>query len=121
MRALTKTLLIGEVVAQTGLSADALRYYEREGLLSPVVRDSAGRRHYDPDGLHLLDVLLCLRRTGMPIRGAREFADLVRAGKATIPERVAQLTAHRENVLAHIAELQRDLTRIDDKIATYSS
>lgn len=118
---MSDAILIGEVAARMGLSADALRYYEREGLLSPVLRDSAGRRQYDIDGLHLLDVLLCLRRTGMPIRGAREFADLVRAGQTTVPQRVALLSQHRAAVVEHIAELQRDLIRIDDKIATYTS
>lgn len=112
-------LRIGEVVARTGLSADALRYYERAGLLSPH-RDSGGRRRYDSDCLHLLDVLLCLRRTGMPVRDVREFADLVRTGAGTVPQRVALLADHRQVVVAHIDSLRRDLARIEDKIASYT-
>ncbi len=36
-----------------------------------------------------------------------------------MPQRVARLTEHRRDVVAHSAELQRDLTRIDGKIAAY--
>jgi DNA-binding transcriptional MerR regulator len=113
-------LLIGDVAARTGLSIDALRYYEREGLLGPVARDTGGRRRYDPDSLHLLDVLLCLRRTGMPVRQSREFADLVRTGPGTVPDRVEILRAHREAVVERMRQLEADLAVIDGKLTTYT-
>lgn len=118
---MTDTLSIGDVATRTGLSPDTLRYYEREGLLGPVARDPAGRRRYDPDSLHLLDVLLCLRRTGMPIREISSFAELVRRGPGTVSDRLVLLQEHRAGVLAHIAALHEDLAVIDGKIITYGS
>ena len=60
-------LLIGDVARLSGLSIDTLRYYDRAGLLGAVHRDGAGRRVFDRDTLGLLDVVLRLRRTGMPV------------------------------------------------------
>lgn len=37
---------IGEVAELTGLSVDALRYYEKIKLLTPIPRDNGGRRRY---------------------------------------------------------------------------
>ena len=72
-------LLIGDVARLSGLSIDTLRYYDRAGLLGAVHRDGAGRRVFDRDTLGLLDVVLRLRRTGMPVEDVRHFVDLVRS------------------------------------------
>ena len=39
-------MTINEAAAQSGFSADTLRYYERIGLIRPVPRKSDGRRDY---------------------------------------------------------------------------
>jgi len=38
---------IGKLAAQAGISADALRYYEREGLIVPSGKTDSGYRLYD--------------------------------------------------------------------------
>lgn len=45
---------IGDVAEKLGLSADALRYYERIGLLNRVSRDGAGIRLYNDKDLSRL-------------------------------------------------------------------
>ena len=40
---------IGKLAAQTELSTNALRFYEREGLLQPSSKSPAGYRLYDED------------------------------------------------------------------------
>lgn len=47
-------MLIGEVAAATGFSADTLRYYEKMRLLPRAARNPAGRRTYDRDDLSRL-------------------------------------------------------------------
>lgn len=37
---------IGAAAAQSGMSTDTLRYYERIGLMRRVLRDGGGRRYY---------------------------------------------------------------------------
>lgn len=55
----------------------------------------------------------------MPIRRIREYAALVRAGEGNQEQRLAILEAHRDEVLATIAELRQHLERIDYKVGLY--
>jgi DNA-binding transcriptional MerR regulator len=71
--------------------------------------------------LGLLDVVLRLRRTGMPVKDVRHFVDLVRSGDAERAGRLDLLRAHRRRVLAKLDELHDDLAVIDWKIAVYQA
>ena len=112
-------LLIGDVARLSGVSIDTLRYYDRAGLLGAVHRDGGGRRVFDRDTLGLLDVVLRLRRTGMPVEEVGNFVELVRLGDAERAGRLELLRAHRRRVLAQLDQLQGDLTVIEWKIAVY--
>lgn len=113
------TLSVSEAAGRVGLSTHTLRWYEQEGLVAPVGRDSVGRRRYTEDDLGWLDLLTKLRRTGMPVRDMRRYAELAREGDHTLPERLKLFKEHRERVLARIAELQADLEVLDYKIEAY--
>ena len=112
-------LTVGEAAAKVGLSVHTLRWYEQEGLVTPVVRDAVGRRRYSADDLDWLQLLTCLRGTGMPVREMRRYAELARTGPATVDERLRLFEEHRERVLARIADLHRDLDAINAKIEYY--
>jgi DNA-binding transcriptional MerR regulator len=103
---------------QTGVSVYTLHYYEREGLLQ-TARTNSGHRRYDEGDLEWIRILTCLRETGMPIRGLRAFAELVRQDRANIPERIRMLERHRLEVLERIAELHRNLAHVEGKITHY--
>lgn len=113
-------LTIAEVAERTGLTADTLRYYEKDQLmLRPVPRDSSGHRRYADQDLMWVSLITKLRSTGMPIRDVRRYADLVRAGDGNEQERLDLLRAHRQVVLARLAEVQDHLGAIDFKIGLY--
>jgi DNA-binding transcriptional MerR regulator len=109
----------GQVAEKTGFSLDTLRYYERIGLLS-VARTPGGQRQYAEDDIGWLEILRCLRDTGMPIQRMREYAELSREDD-TVPERIALLEEHDREVEARIAELQAQRDHIRGKIAYYKS
>lgn len=44
-------LKIGELGTAADVSADTLRFYEREGLIAPTTKSTAGYRLYDDDAL----------------------------------------------------------------------
>ncbi|WP_412742757.1 MerR family transcriptional regulator [Krasilnikovia sp. MM14-A1004] len=108
----------GETAHRTGFSLDTLRYYERIGLLADVERTPGGQRKYSDDDIGLLEILRCLRETGMPIQRMREFADLCRTGD-TITDRIDLLEQHDRRVRQHIATLEAQRTRLTEKIAYY--
>ncbi|MGA8113807.1 MAG: MerR family transcriptional regulator [Actinocatenispora sp.] len=111
----------GQVAERFELSHDTLRYYERIGVLSPVERASTGHRRYRAGDVELLDLVRCLRDTGMPIERMRRFADLVRGGEATIPERIELLSDHDSQLAERIAVLRERQQRIQGKINYYRS
>jgi len=109
----------GQVAEKTGFSLDTLRYYERIGLLS-VARTPGGQRQYGDDDIGWLEILRCLRDTGMPIQRMREYAELSR-DDATVPERITLLEQHDREVEARIAELQAQREHIRGKIDYYKT
>jgi len=114
-------LSIAEAAEQSGLSADTLRYYEKDGLmLQPVARGVSGHRRYSRDDLRWIELITRLRSTGMPIRDVRRYAALVRDGDGNEQVRLDLLRAHRQLVLARLAEVQEHLGAIDYKIGIYA-
>jgi MerR family transcriptional regulator, aldehyde-responsive regulator len=94
-------LQVSEAAQRCGVSANALRYYERVGLLDPVDRDGAGRRLYDEQTIAEAVFVIRMRETGMSIRTLREYLDLLRAGEHTTDRRREILLEHRKRLLAH--------------------
>jgi DNA-binding transcriptional MerR regulator len=116
----TASLSISAVAARTGLTTSTLRYYEQEGLLRDAV-DRSGSRHrrYGESDVRWVGFITKLRATGMPIRDIRRYAELARRGDDTTASRLELLVAHRERVVAQLAEVQASLDAIDFKIRTY--
>jgi DNA-binding transcriptional MerR regulator len=82
-------LTIADGARASGLSTYTLRCYERAGLIGDVGRAGSGHRRYSDEDLAWIEVLQCLRATGMPIRDIRRYADLVRAGDGNEVQRNA--------------------------------
>lgn len=110
---------IGEVSERCGLTRDTLRWYERIGLMNYVGRDNSGQRRFSDQDLDWLDLIAKLRRTGMTVADMVRYAELVRAGEQTFPERLEMFRHTRTEVMARIAELQNTLAVLDCKIAFY--
>ncbi|HLZ57066.1 MAG TPA: MerR family transcriptional regulator [Ktedonosporobacter sp.] len=109
-------LTIQQVAELTGVSAYTLRYYERIGLLDEVERASSGHRRYTEHDLAWISMLKRLRRTGMSIRKMQEYADLRRQGLQSLPQRLAFLERHQQEVEAHLRETAEHLAVIEAKI-----
>ena len=115
----TATYSPAQAVELTGFSLDTLRYYERIGLIEPIHRAAGGHRRYTEDDLEWLDILRCLRGTGMPIAQMKQFADQVRAGTHTYADRLALLERHDRTVAAQMAVLAEQRSKVQAKIAFY--
>jgi len=111
---------ISEVAALSGLSAHTLRWYERIGLMPHVDRSHTGQRRFTNRDLDWLEFVAKLRLTGMPVADMVRYAELVREGESTMPERHRLLVATRADVRARIAELRETLAVLDHKIGIYA-
>ncbi|NUK82783.1 MerR family transcriptional regulator, partial [Streptomyces lunaelactis] len=112
---------ISEVAGHTGLSVYTLRWYERIGLMQHIDRSHTGQRRYTNQDLDWLAFVGTLRLTGMAVADMVRYADLVRQGDHTYPERRALLAATREEVTRRIAELHGTLAVLDFKIDLYTT
>jgi DNA-binding transcriptional MerR regulator len=110
---------IGTLAARTGRSIHAIRWYEAQGLIPGVIRDSGGRRVYSELHLSWLDLMDRLRRTGMSIAQMRRYTALVKQGRKTLRQRQLLLRKHRKDVERTIVEWQQALHLIDSKIDFY--
>ena len=102
-------MTIKDAAAQSGLSVDTIRFYEKAGMLPRIRRDGRGWRLFDKDVLDWLCDLERLRATGMPMAEMRQFATLVHATDAERPGAAAQRLAILERHAARLVARQADL------------
>ncbi|GAB4086206.1 MerR family transcriptional regulator [Myceligenerans cantabricum] len=107
-----------EAAAESGFSIDTLRYYEREGLLTPIARTPGGRRTYTEADLGWLALVRCLRDTGMSIADLKRYAELC-LDASTMDERLALLQAHDDRVQEQVDLLVAQQRRLREKIGWY--
>ena len=110
---------ITEVAERTNLTAHTLRYYEKEGLLPFVDRSHSGNRDFKDKDLEWLELICCLKNTGMPIKKIKEYIELCLKGDTTIDVRRQIFLIHREEVINQIDELNKNLDKINCKINYY--
>ncbi len=112
-------MTIAEVSKQYDISADTLRYYERIGLIPPVPRNKSGIRDYDAASCGWVELMKCMRASGVQIEALIEYVALFRQGDATAAARKALLMEQRDQLQARMADMQRSLDRLNTKIANY--
>ena len=66
-------LTIGKLATLTDISADALRYYEREGLVEPVAKSAAGYRLYDETSARRIQFIKRAQHCGFTLAEIREL------------------------------------------------
>ena len=110
---------IGEVVKKTGLSAHTLRYYEKEGLLPFVEKNSSGMRVYSDMDLGWLSMIGCLKDSGLQIKEIRQYIDWFHEGDSTLQQRLELFQNRRKLVEKEIKRLQTVLNKIRFKEILY--
>jgi len=93
----------------SGLHPQTLRQYDRLGLVSPGRTSGRGRRYSARDILRLREVARLSQEEGVNLAGIKRILDLERTAD-TLRERVAQLEAELNYVLAALREKQSEAT-----------
>lgn len=112
---------IGEMAKLLDVSASTLRYYDQNGLLPFVERTAGGIRRFTDKDYEWLRIILCLKKTGMPLKDIRSFVQMAMQGDETIRERLALIVKQREAVRLQMAELEKTLEILDFKCWYYET
>lgn len=109
---------IKEVSKKTKMSADTLRYYEKEGLIGPIPRINNVREYRESD-IERIIFIQHMRTAGMRLGTLKEYLLMVDEGESTREQRLAVLESHRQALQEEIKELESVLSVIDKKIENY--
>ena len=74
-----QTLRIGEVAHRAGVTVEALRYYERVGLLPRPPRSTGGLRRYRPDVLDRVRFIKQAQTLGLSLREIQQLTGVIPA------------------------------------------
>lgn len=110
---------VGEMSKRLGISASAIRYYDREGILPFVQRSSGGIRMLSEQDYEWLKVVECLKKSGLSIREIKAFTLIVGKGDATLTERLALFRSRRDAVQKQIEDMRETLALLDFKCWYY--
>lgn len=114
-----KEYTITEVIKKYNITASALRYYEKQKLLPKIKKDSRGQRVYTKQDLNWLELIICMRKTGMKISYIRNYVELCNEGNSTIKERY-QIFLDQKNILeSQMSMLEENLKVVNHKINIY--
>lgn len=93
---------IGVVARKIGLSVDAIRFYERNGLLPKAPRTEGGFRRYDANDVETLAFVRRVQGLGFKLSEIREFLRLR-------DDRVQPCAPVRLRLQEKLADIQRKL------------
>ena len=97
---------IGEVSEMFNLPVSTLRYYDKEGLLPDLQRVS-GMRRFSDKTVETLQVIECLKKSGMEIKDIKEFIKWCSQGSETYPKRYEMFLRQREEAEREIKKLEK--------------
>lgn len=99
-------LRIGDLARQSGASVEAIRFYEREGLLSPPARSSGNYRLYRSEDLERLAFIRLCRALDMSLDEIRTLLALRGSPEQDCSGANELVAMHLRHVQARIQELR---------------
>lgn len=109
------TYTVGEIAKKLNVAPSTLRYYDKEGLLPFVERSVGGIRIFHDEDMDWLELIECMKHTGMPIKEIKHFIDYCVEGDSRINERLSIIRNQRDRVLVEIEHLQARLSMLEFK------
>lgn len=119
---------IKQAAEMFGLSADALRYYEKVGVIPPVTRNEVGYRDYQTNDLNWIYLAKHMREAGLSVELLTEFCRLSQlkevepiedAQKEILAKQLATLDEKLENLHETRELLQYKLDTYDEHLAQF--
>lgn len=108
-----KKLTIGQLAKQTQVSIDTLRYYEKEGIITPPERTESGYRQYSEDYIDRLIFIKKAQELGFSLT---EIIELLSLQHSSEPDLCDEVQEKAKNKLKDIKEKMDMLDRMKQVI-----
>lgn len=112
-------MTINEVSKKLNITHDALRFYEKNGLLGTILRDKNGYRNYEEQDLKRIEFIKCMRSAELSIDVLKKYITLYERGEDTREERKNLLIEQKELLDNKIKIMQKASERLEYKINLY--
>jgi len=112
---------IKEAAEKMNLPASTIRYYDKQGLLPFVERSESGYRSFSEADIGMLNMIECLKRTGMPIKEIKQFCQWVQQGDASLQQRFNMFQERRRAVQEQMEQLKKTMEVIEYKCWYYET
>ena len=108
---------IGELARETGVSTHTIRYYEKIGLIDLANKDISGHRAYGKLDLDLINWVVCLKKSGMPLEKIKAYAEAYKSGNGKtmqemLEEHLERLTFQQRDLEHYIDVTERKLKKL---------
>ena len=117
--------LIGDVARMVGLSRDALRFYEKKGIINARKKDN-GYRYYSEDDIYKLMYILYQRKMNTSLEeieglmsGGRSMESRRKRIKQRMAEEEETIRMHQQ-AIARLKLVQKDMDHIEESLNRYS-
>ncbi len=111
----TRQWTVRELADELGVTTRTLRFYEAEGLISPLRRGTA--RVYGQRDRARLRLILRGKRFGMSLGECREIVDMYDGAASSERRQLQTLLGRLDEIAADLRERQADLARTLDEVA----
>jgi len=112
---------IGKVASMTGITISALRYYDREGLFPNMERTTGKVRVFSDAEIEILQMIECLKTSGLSIKEIKQFLDWCQEGDSSIKQRRNLFYGRLDAVKKQMDELQKTMNLIKFKCWYYDT
>ena len=111
----TERLRIGDIATRSGVTRDAIRFYERSGLLEQPGRTKSRQRVYDATTVERIRLVRQLQNCGLTINDIKEIVFLRHADRPVAAKRLMEVLRQRLMFLEErIANMESCRARLID-------
>lgn len=100
-------LSIGQLAKETGVTVEALRFYEKQGLVAAPARTNAGYRQYPPDTVRRVKFIQHAKEVGFTLNDIAQLLALRQEPGTSCADIKLKATDKIKDVESKIRELQR--------------
>ena len=110
---------ISEVAEKFDMTPATIRYYEKQGLIPPITRNSVGVRDFQEGDISWVEFIKCMRDSGLSIDSLARYSELFQQGDATLIERKKILIEEYQKLLEKQRLINGTVARLETKLENY--